>query len=156
MTKDRGDSVVGTSLKRAVSGLRHLGLIRTKAGTCWRPLLVALIAATGALVLTMAVNGARGQAKDTAPKSSEIPSGNVETGKQLFRKNGCYECHGSQGQIASRAGPALTATLVPFDGFASYVRRPSGSMPAYTEKVLSNQELADIYAFLRSVPHPSK
>jgi cytochrome c1 len=29
-------------------------------------------------------------------------------------------------------------------------------MPPYTEKVVTDQELADIYAFLKSLPEPSK
>jgi ubiquinol-cytochrome c reductase cytochrome c subunit len=33
-----------------------------------------------------------------------------------------------------------------------FVRTTKGDMPPYTEKVLSNQELADIDAYLRSIP----
>ena len=33
-----------------------------------------------------------------------------------------------------------------------YVRRPLGSMPAFTEKVLPDPELRDIYAYLKSIP----
>ena len=36
-----------------------------------------------------------------------------------------------------------------------YVRRPFGGMPAFTAKVLSDQELTDIYAYLKSFP-PAK
>jgi mono/diheme cytochrome c family protein len=154
MRRNRGDSIVSTNLEKTQLRLLYLTLAKV-TGSIWHPLMIALMA-TGALALIAGANSARGQENDHATKSSGSPTGNVETGKQLFRKDGCYECHGSQGQIASRAGPALTPTLAPFDGFASYIRRPSGSMPAYTEKVLSNRELADIYAFLRSVPHPSK
>jgi ubiquinol-cytochrome c reductase cytochrome c subunit len=35
-----------------------------------------------------------------------------------------------------------------------YVRAPQGQMPPYTSKVLSDTELADIYAFLKSLPLP--
>jgi mono/diheme cytochrome c family protein len=136
---------MGTYLEKMELRLRHL-----------RQTLMIAVMAAGAAALIAGANRACGQANDHAAKSTGSSAGNVETGKQLFRKDGCYECHGSQGQIASRAGPALTPTLAPFDGFASYVRRPSGSMPAYSEKVLSNQELSDIYAFLKSVAHSSK
>jgi cytochrome c1 len=37
---------------------------------------------------------------------------------------------------------------------ARYVRKPLGEMPPYTAKVVSDQELADIYAFLQSRPRP--
>jgi cytochrome c1 len=37
----------------------------------------------------------------------------------------------------------------------AYVRNPApGSMPAYRAKVLADQELADIYAFIKSLPEP--
>ena len=39
-----------------------------------------------------------------------------------------------------------------YDSFARYVRRPTGRMTGYSEKILSDAELADIYAFLRSLP----
>jgi hypothetical protein len=36
----------------------------------------------------------------------------------------------------------------------AYVRKPSGEMPAYTEKVVFDQELADIHGFLQCLPQP--
>jgi mono/diheme cytochrome c family protein len=94
-----------------------------------------------------------GQAASSS-KPSETAAGNAEVGKQLFKKYGCYECHGGQGQIASRSGPALAPDLIPFDSFAAYVREPKGSMPPYVGKVVSQKDLADIYAFLQTTPHP--
>jgi ubiquinol-cytochrome c reductase cytochrome c subunit len=35
-----------------------------------------------------------------------------------------------------------------------YVRAPQGEMPPYTAKVVSDAQLADIYAFLKAVPPP--
>jgi hypothetical protein len=35
-----------------------------------------------------------------------------------------------------------------------YVRQPAGQMPPYTSRVVSDQDLADIWAFLRSLPQP--
>jgi len=35
---------------------------------------------------------------------------------------------------------------------STFVRTTKGDMPPYTEKVLSNQELADVYDYLRSIP----
>jgi mono/diheme cytochrome c family protein len=113
---------------------------------------MATMVAAPALILS--ANSRVGQATAPASKPAGAPAGNAENGKQLFKKYGCYECHGSRGQIASRAGPALAPDLVPFEGFAPYVRHPAGSMPPYTEKVVSDQDLADIYAFLQSTPHP--
>ena len=87
-------------------------------------------------------------------KPAETPAGNAENGKRIFNKNGCYECHGREGQGSSMTGPRIAPDPIPFDVLARYVRKPTGEMPPYTAKVVSDQELADIYAFLQSRPHP--
>ena len=79
------------------------------------------------------------------------PPGNLENGRRVFVKDGCYECHGYAGQ-GGRDGARLAQTTMPQASFVRYVRRPSGAMPAFTQKVLSDQELSDVYAFLKSLP----
>ena len=37
-------------------------------------------------------------------------------------------------------------------GLDTYLRAPKGEMPPYTAKVMSDQDLADVYAFLRALP----
>src|SRR5579871_3312250 len=82
-------------------------------------------------------------------------AGDAASGKVLFTKIGCYECHGYAGQ-----GGAAGARIVPMplneQGMIRYVRRPSGEMPAYTGKSASDRELADIYAYLKSFPPAKK
>ena len=51
-----------------------------------------------------------------------------------------------------RDGPRLAATALNAQALIRYVRRPFGAMPAFTEKILSDQELTDIYAYLKSLP----
>jgi mono/diheme cytochrome c family protein len=79
--------------------------------------------------------------------------GNAENGKKLFSKFGCYECHGYQGQ-GGGAGAKLAPKPMSAPALIAYVRHPSGSMPPYTSKVASDPELADIRAYLASVPAP--
>ena len=93
-----------------------------------------------------------GAAQESKP--SAAPAGNAENGKRLFVKNGCYQCHGREGQGSIVTGPRIAPDPVPFDVLSGYVRKPTGEMPPYTAKVVSDQELADIYAFLQSRPHP--
>ena len=78
-------------------------------------------------------------------------SGNAENGQRLYMKHTCYYCHGTAGQ-GSIAGARVAVVARNLQGFTRYVRQPSGQMPAYTEKILSDQELADIFAFLRALP----
>jgi mono/diheme cytochrome c family protein len=80
------------------------------------------------------------------------PSGNAQNGKKIFTSYGCYQCHGFAGQ--GGAGARLAPKPIAFVNFSKYVRQPTGEMPPYTAKVVSDQELADIYAFLQSIPPP--
>ena len=82
------------------------------------------------------------------------PSGNAANGKKLFASDGCYQCHGREGQGGPGTGPRLAPNPISFANLSKYVRQPTGQMPPYTAKVVSDQDLADIYAFLRSVPQP--
>jgi len=84
-----------------------------------------------------------------APQTA--PSGNAEKGKQLFMKQNCYYCHGTSGQ-GGRDGARIAQTALNVQGLIRYVRKPTGAMPAFTEKILSDQELTDIYAYLKSLP----
>jgi len=71
--------------------------------------------------------------------------------------DGCYECHGRQGQGAAQTGAArIGPTLLTFEGFQSYVRQPTNQMPPYASKAITDQDLGDIYAYLKSIPMPPK
>ena len=87
-------------------------------------------------------------------KTSEEQSANAENGKRIFTRHGCYECHGREAQGSIITGPRIGPDPIPFESFTSYLRKPTGEMPPYTAKVLSDKELADIYAFLESRPRP--
>lgn len=126
-------------------------LLRRKCASHSLLFIMIVVVAMPALIPAAGHGGQ--QTDNHGSKPAGKPAGNADNGKQLFKKIGCYECHGSHGQIASRTGPALAPDPIPFDGFAAYVRHPTGSMPPYTEKVLSDQDLADIYAFLQSTSH---
>jgi len=75
-------------------------------------------------------------------------------GKRLFERNGCYQCHGWVGQ-GGTAGARLAQTRLPLVAFTAYVRNPaSGGMPPFRAKVMSDQELADVYAYIKTFPEP--
>jgi ubiquinol-cytochrome c reductase cytochrome c subunit len=86
-------------------------------------------------------------------KASIATNPNPTAGKSLYIKYGCYECHGLQGQGSPATGPRLANPgLFPLAAFIAYVRKPTGEMPPYTNKVLRDEELSDIHAFLSSLP----
>jgi len=82
--------------------------------------------------------------------SAESPS--AQNGRKLFDGFGCYQCHDHDGH--GGAGARLAPNPIPFGAFSKYVRQPTGEMPPYTAKVVSDRELADIYAYLKSIPPP--
>ena len=81
-------------------------------------------------------------------------AGNAGNGQKLFLADGCYECHGTVGQGSRGTGPRLAPKLLPYDAFAKQVRQPVNVMPPYTSAVLSDKDLADIYAYLGTVKAP--
>src|SRR6185503_14916053 len=63
---------------------------------------------------------------------------NIDEGRKLFASYGCYQCHGYEGQGSSATGPRLGPRPLPLASFTRYVRRPTGQMPPYTTKVVSD------------------
>jgi len=77
--------------------------------------------------------------------------GNADNGHKLFLRDGCYSCHGYDGHggVGAKLAPKPIATVA----FIAYVRHPGpGGMPTYSAKVLSDAELTDIWAYLKSIP----
>jgi ubiquinol-cytochrome c reductase cytochrome c subunit len=84
---------------------------------------------------------------------AESPTGDAAQGRKLFLNYGCFVCHGTEAQ-GGGAGPRLAPKPIPFAALSAYVRAPKGQMPPYTAKVVSDKDLADVYAFLQSVKVP--
>jgi len=77
-------------------------------------------------------------------------------GKRVYLAVGCYECHGRAGQggAFNYPAPPLAQTRLPQEAFTVVVRTGPNDMPAYSALVLSDRDLADLYAFVRSLPGP--
>jgi len=80
------------------------------------------------------------------------PAGDAANGKRLFMTVGCYQCHGTTGAGGGPAGPRLAPNPLPFVGIKAKVRTLSGRMPVFSEAVLKDSEIADICAYLQSIP----
>jgi mono/diheme cytochrome c family protein len=87
------------------------------------------------------------------PLFAQAPEGDAAKGKQLFVSYACYQCHGRQAQ-GGGAGARLGPHPPPLKAFIAYVRHPAGQMPPVTAKVVTDAELGDIYAFLKTIPEP--
>ena len=88
-----------------------------------------------------------------AQAPSTTPAGDSENGKKLYVQHGCFQCHNYEAQGGS-AGPRLANRTRVWAAFSRYMRRPTGQMPPYTEKVMPDQDLADVFAWIRSIPAP--
>jgi mono/diheme cytochrome c family protein len=78
------------------------------------------------------------------------PGGDAIRGKQLYLDTGCYQCHGTRG--AGGAGPRLAPAVLPIEAYKLQLRHPRIRMPIYTTVVMSDADVADIYAFLLTIP----
>ena len=85
-----------------------------------------------------------------APVAAAAVTGGVGNGKELFTANGCIACHAADlsGGIGPKLAGRTTADLTE-DRIRSQVRNGGNGMPAF-EKI-TDQQLADIIAFIRSV-----
>lgn len=90
-------------------------------------------------------------ASDTAAPSAAPPVDNdaARRGAELWRAFSCYACHGYEAQ-GGVSGPHLVDPMRPFEEFQTIVRQPYGSMPPYSPRILSDEQLQLIYAFLAS------
>src|SRR5215471_20446975 len=89
-----------------------------------------------------------------APASNNAaPTGDAKNGKELFNKYTCYGCHGFSAQNGP-AGNRLNPMKMTQQGFTALVRNPGAPnrMPPYSPKVITDAQLGDIYAYLKTLP----
>jgi len=85
----------------------------------------------------------------SAQPPGEPLAGDAARGRALFADTfNCYACHGFDAQSGERRLVPLNYTQ---EGFITFVQSsPLPNMPAYPDA--SAQQLADIYAYIRTIP----
>ena len=78
----------------------------------------------------------------------------AEKGKAAYIQHRCWGCHGYQAQ-GGITGPKLSPDPIPAEAFIAFVRATNRTMPPYMEAILSNEDLADIHAWLLTIPKPA-
>jgi mono/diheme cytochrome c family protein len=73
----------------------------------------------------------------------------TKRGKELYVKYSCYSCHGFDGH--GGAGARLVPAKLPLAAFTAYVRNPR-QMPPYGVKTMPDEDLADVWAYIRTMP----
>ena len=115
---------------------------------------MAFVSLLAGCVMTMG-GVARAQKPPQAPAASaaqSAPPGNAENGKKLYLANGCWTCHDYDAHGGGGSGPRLAGRALTWAGVQKAVRQPSEDMVPFTTKVLSDQQLADIFAWIKSIP----
>jgi mono/diheme cytochrome c family protein len=85
----------------------------------------------------------------SAQPPAESVVGDAARGRPLYADTfNCYACHGFDGQSGERRLVPINYTQ---EGFITFVQSsPLPNMPAYPDA--SAQQLADIYAYIRTIP----
>ena len=83
-------------------------------------------------------------------------SGDAAKGKQIFTTQGCSYCHGTVGQGGGgRTGGLRLANMgIAYPAFLEQLRHPRDEMPPYVESVLPDRDVADVFAYIASLPAP--
>lgn len=110
----------------------------------WRPVAIGAVAAASLTVLIPAA-GKTPRAVDAA------------RGKQLYYQQGCYGCHGFNGETGVRRLVGSPLLVTP-ETFIAYLRLradqqplvPSTRMPSFPASSLSDADALDLYAYVRS------
>lgn len=89
--------------------------------------------------------------EDAAPVE-EGAIGDPNNGQALFFELGCNVCHGDRGE--GLVGPTIAMTVVPLDRVVEQYRLPLEAMTAFPPEEVSDDQIADIYAWLQSVERP--
>jgi ubiquinol-cytochrome c reductase cytochrome c subunit len=88
----------------------------------------------------------------STPAPAALAAGDATRGKANFLKYGCYECHGTVGQGNYTAAVRLAPHPLPLGAILNYIRKPAGEMPSYSTAILPDKDVADIWAYLASIP----
>ncbi len=79
------------------------------------------------------------------------PKAAIANGRAVYLRVGCWQCHGTVGQ-GGVAGPRIAPAPMPLEGLRAFVRNAVRAMPGYSTTLLSDADLADIHAWLASIP----
>lgn len=89
-----------------------------------------------------------------AAAEDKVPVGDPVKGKRVYLAVGCFACHGRAGQGGrlNYITPSLAQIQLPVDSFIAFLRAAPNDMPAYSAEVLSDQDAANVHAYLSSLP----
>lgn len=104
-----------------------------------------------------AAAGGAAPARSATPPTSPV-TGNAANGKALYFNYACYGCHGFNGETGRAFVGNWGVPLANEENFIRFLRArqnvapvlPSTGMPNYPESTLSDRQVKDIYAYIRT------
>ena len=116
----------------------------TTPGQCWKTVAVGALASAALIFMTCALG-------------QEQSSGEGH-GKQLYFVNGCYGCHGFNGQTGRAPRLVGSPILANEQTFVAFLRLrandrpllPSTTMPSFPATALSDADAHELYAYVRT------
>lgn len=86
--------------------------------------------------------------------AADAPGGDAAKGRALYMTNGCSYCHGTAGQGGGgrTGGLRLANQKIGYPAFLNQLRHPANEMPPYAEAAMPDVQVADIFAFVSSLP----
>jgi ubiquinol-cytochrome c reductase cytochrome c subunit len=104
-----------------------------------------------AIALAAAAAAAAVRAQPVVSSGAQPGTSAAAQGRLIYMRDGCYECHGIQGQGAGATGPKIAPRPLPLTAFVRQLRAPRDVMPVYTQAVLPDADVQDIYAYLEGI-----
>ncbi len=86
--------------------------------------------------------------------SQSAAAGDAAKGKQAYLNVECHTCHGRVGEGGNFMYPAppLAGLDMPAQALQAFLRAAPNDMPSYAPTILTNDDIANIDAFLHSLP----
>jgi len=118
-----------------------------------------MIPAVGALIAGLVFAGLVDAADAPVAQGAVTSAGDATRGRQLFHDHGCYGCHGFNGDTGARDLVGTNSPLIAdLATFTTFLRLrgdqapllPSTRMPNYPASALSDAQVRDIYAYVRT------
>ena len=118
-----------------------------------------MIPAVGALIAGLVFAGLVDAADAPVAQGAVTSAGDATRGRQLFHDHGCYGCHGFNGNTGARDLVGTNSPLIAdLATFTTFLRLrgdqapllPSTRMPNYPASALSDAQVRDIYAYVRT------
>ena len=88
--------------------------------------------------------------------AAETPKGDPAKGRESYTTKGGSYCHGTAGQGGGgRTGGLRIANMgLSYEAFLTQLRHPVNEMPPYVESAMPDAEVANIHAYISSLPPP--